>query len=331
MSVELTRLGKHSLIIESPVMPAAGCFGYGKEYAPLTEVVKATPAAGKKEGEPEPPKDLIEIRKLGAVVTNPVTYKPRRMARGTSVVALSGGLLLHTGMPNPGIKKVIKDYGQTWSRLPVPVIVHIMGTIPPDVRRCARMLADVPVVQGIELGIHDLATIAEMETLIETVTETTQLPLLVRVPLDRAAELAPAVARSQAGAIVVGAPPRGLARDPISGKILSGRLYGPLVKPIALRAVSQVVQLVEKEGLPVIGGGGIHSAQDARDFIDVGARAVQLDSLIWARPGLAEIIARDLGGLELTRPTDAYPDEWFPGIGETNRKKSTPPPPDLPD
>ncbi len=46
---------------------------------------------------------------------------------------------------------------------------------------------------------------------------------------------------------------------------------------------------------------------------------------------LAEIIARDLGGLELTRPFDAYPDEWFPGIGETFRKKNTPPPPDLPE
>ncbi len=332
MSVELTRLGKHSLIVESPVMPAAGCFGYGKEYAPLVESAK--PGAAKPAGQPEAEsaerKDLIEIKKLGAVVTNPVTYKPRRTARGTSVVALSGGLLLHTGMPNPGIVKVIKEYGQTWARLPIPVIVHIMGTIPPDVRRCARALADTPV-QGIELGIHDLATVEEMETLIEVVTEATQLPLLVRVPLDRAAELAPAVAHSPAGAIVVGGPPRGLARDPLSGQILSGRLYGPLVKPIALRAMSQVVQLVEKEGLPVIGGGGIHSTQDARDFIEVGARAVQLDSLIWARPGLAEIIARDLGGLELTRPIDAYPDEWFPGIGETFRKKSMTPPPDLPE
>jgi 2,4-dienoyl-CoA reductase (NADPH2) len=82
----------------------------------------------------------------------------------------------------------------------------------------------------------------------------------------------------------------------------------------------------------VIGAGGIHSPQDARDFIEQGARAVQLDSVIWVRPHIAEVIARDLGGLELTRAANAYPDEWYPGIGLTDVQSMTPPPPkDLPE
>ena len=309
MPVELTRLGKHNLTVMSPVMPAAGAIGFADEYS-----------------------HLIKFDKLGAIVTSPITYKARRVARGNNVVPLAGGLLLHTGLPNPGVHKVLKQARKVWEGMPVPVIVHVMGTIPPDVRRCVRAVVKSPAVQGIELGIHDLASAEETRALIDTVTETTELPVLVRVPLDRALELAPVVAASQAGAIVVGAPPRGLARDPLSGQMLSGRLYGPLVRPQALRMVSQVVQLVAADDLPVIGCGGIHSAQDARDFIEIGARAVQLDSVIWTRPGLAEIIARDLAGLELTRPTDAYPDEWFPGIGETDRKESSPPRPSkLPD
>ncbi len=305
MDVELTRTGKHSLILHAPVMPAAGTFGYGDRYA-----------------------RLIKTEKLGAIVTDPVTLKPRRIARGAHAVPLPGGLLLHTGMPNPGVHQVVKQYRQTWDKLPVPVIVHVMGTIPPDVARCVRAVVDCPNVQGIELGIHDLTGVEEMRALIQAVGETTQLPLLVRLPLERAAELARVVAATDAGAVVIGAPPRGLARDPVSGQLIRGRVYGPLVKPLALHTVAQAVQELQQDDLPVIGCGGIHTPADARDFIEVGARAVQLDSVIWVRPQGAEIIARDLGGFQLTRAADAYPDEWFPGIGETFRKEAVPPPPD---
>jgi dihydroorotate dehydrogenase (NAD+) catalytic subunit len=309
MDVELTRLGKHSLILDSPVMPAAGTFGFGDLYT-----------------------RLIKTEKLGAIVTDPVSLRPRRAARGTHVIPLAGGLLMHTGLPNPGVNKVISEYRKTWARLPVPVIVHVMDRDPTDLRRCVRALLNVPNVQGFELGMHGATTREELITLIDTVVQTSQLPLLVRVPLERALELAPVIANSEAGAIVVGAPPRGTALDPIGGEPISGRVFGPLVKPQALHAVSTVIELVKHDDLPVIGAGGIHSPLDAREFIAMGARAVQLDSVIWTRPVQAEVIARDLGGLQLTRESDAYADEWFPGIGDTYRKQALPPPPsDLPE
>jgi imidazole glycerol phosphate synthase subunit HisF len=67
----------------------------------------------------------------------------------------------------------------------------------------------------------------------------------------------------------------------------------------------------------VIGAGGVHNPDDARDFIEAGAVAVQVDTVAWVRPEMVDIIARNLGGLELTRPVDALPDEWRPGLGET--------------
>jgi len=309
MSLELTRPGKHSLILDCPVMPAAGTVGYGDRYD-----------------------KLIKPDKWGAIITDPVTLKPRQAARGTHVVPLPGGVLMHTGMPNPGVNKVLKEYTSVWRNSAVPVIVHVLATHPTEVERCARALDACTAVAGIELGLHHRATAEEAQALIQAALAGTQLPLLVRLPLEQAAELAPIVARTGAGAIVVGAPPRGIARDPLSGRLVNGRVFGPLVKPIALRTVGQVIQALGKDSIPVIGAGGIHSPQDARDFIEQGARAVQLDSVIWVRPHIAEVIARDLGGLELTRAANAYPDEWYPGIGLTDVQSMTPPPPkDLPE
>ncbi|MBN1566154.1 MAG: hypothetical protein JXA10_20115, partial [Anaerolineae bacterium] len=110
--------------------------------------------------------------------------------------------------------------------------------------------------------------------------------------------------------------PRGTTRDPQTGQLVGGRIYGPWLKVQTLRAVGQVARAVD---IPVIGSGGIHSADDARDFIEAGAVAVQVDSMTWAEPRALEIIARNLGGLELTRATGALADEWEPGMGETMR------------
>ena len=309
MDVELTRLGKHSLILHSPVMPAAGTFGYGECYT-----------------------RLIKTDKLGAIVTNPVSLRPRRSARDTRAIPLPGGLLLHTGLPNPGVEKVIKTHRHLWANSPVPVIVHLIDRNATDLRRCVRSLMGLPGVAGFELGVHEEATPDEITGLVHTLATTTQLPLLVRVPLERALELSLTVAESEAGAIVVGGPPRGMATDPLTGRIVHGRVFGPLVKAQALHAVARVVSDVASFNLPVIGAGGIHTPDDAREFIEAGARAVQLDSVIWTRPQQAEIIARDLGGYQLTREAGAYPDEWYPGIGNTDRKRNiTPPPEALPE
>jgi imidazole glycerol phosphate synthase subunit HisF len=80
-----------------------------------------------------------------------------------------------------------------------------------------------------------------------------------------------------------------------------------------------VGQIVRTIRVPVIGSGGIHSADDARDFLEAGAVAVQVDTVIWSQPHALEVIARNLGGLELTRAVGALADEWEPGIGQTMR------------
>jgi dihydroorotate dehydrogenase (NAD+) catalytic subunit len=320
--IQLTRPGKKTLVIESPVMPASGTFGFdGSAY-----------------------QDLIDLTKLGALVTNPVTWKPRRVAQGPRVVPLPSGTLVHTGLPNPGMNRAIKQYGPRWARSRAPVIVHVAATSVEDVARCANALEHCEGVSGIELGVHDQATSQDVQAIIRAAEDSTQLPLLVRLPLYTAAELAVPAQDAGAGGLVVAAPPRGTVRDLETGQLVGGRIYGPWLKAQSLRAVGQVAQIVQ---IPVIGCGGIHSPDDARDFVAAGAVAIQVDTVTWTQPHMLEVIARNLGGLELTRVTGALADEWEPGMGQTLWKKKRrqkdqpqqpfdvrpiiPPPPDLPE
>lgn len=293
MSIPLTRPGKNSLIVETPVMPASGVFGFGEQY-----------------------RDLVDFEKLGALVTNPVTYKPWSPATGTRVVPLDAGVLVHTGLPNPGLSKVIAHHRSTWERLPVPIILHVVSTTVEEVRRCMHRLEEEETVVGVELGLNDDISLRDAEAATRAATERSDKPVLVRLPFGVSADIALAVADSGADAVVMCAPPRGTARDS-AGRLVSGRLYGPMIKPLVLRMVGQMTRRLD---VPVIGAGGIHSAQDARDYLEAGAVAVQIDSAVWIDPKLLETIARDLGGLVITQPSGALPDEWHPGMGETERR-----------
>jgi dihydroorotate dehydrogenase (NAD+) catalytic subunit len=303
--IELTRTGKNTLVIENPVIAAAGTFGFdGAAY-----------------------QDLVDFTKLGAIVTNPVTWRPRQAARGPRVVPLPSGVLVHTGLPNPGISQVIKRYGARWAHCLAPVIVHVAATSPADVARCVNALDRCEGIAGIELGLHDQAAPDDIAAILQAAGENTLLPLLAQVPLYSAIDAARVAEEAGAGGLVVAGPPRGTTRDPETGQLVGGRVYGPWLKAQVLRAVGQVARLVN---IPVIGCGGIHSPDDARDFLDAGAAAVQVDTVTWVQPRMIEVIARNLGGLELTRTAGALADEWEPGIGNTmltERGKRLSPPP----
>ena len=295
MTIEITRPGKHSLFVETPVMPAAGTFGFGDVY-----------------------QNLVKVEKLGAVVTNPVTYEPWFPAGGARVVPLDAGVLVHTGLPNPGLSTVLKTYRSVWRRLPVPVILHLVATSVDHVRKSVSRLDNEETINAIELGLNEDITWKETADLVKAAVSQTEKPVLARLPMQDAYEIADAAVESGADALVVAAPPRGTARDPLTGRLVSGRVYGPLVKPVVLHIVGRLVRRID---IPIIAAGGIHSQQDARDYLEAGAVAIQVDSVIWIQPHILEHIGRDMGGWVITRPAGAYPDEWHPGMGETEEQQ----------
>lgn len=296
MTFEITRPGKNPLELLTPVMCAAGTFGYGEVY-----------------------RDLLHIDKIGAIVTHPITYDPWNPAWGARVVPLESGVLIHTGLPNIGLNKALRKYRNLWIALPLPIIVHIVGTTEEHVRKSAARLDEEDGIDAIELGLPDDIDRRDAEAMVRSASLKTDKPVLVRLPLLHAYELAHPLADMGADALVISAPPRGTARDPRTGQLVSGRIYGPMIKPMVLNVVGR---LADKLGeVPVIGAGGIHNAQDARDYIEAGARAVQVDSVTWIAPKTVETISRDLGGWIITRESGALPDEWHEGMGDTEAEE----------
>ncbi|MCY4146752.1 MAG: hypothetical protein OXE95_10545 [Chloroflexi bacterium] len=289
MAIEIARPGKTSLIVQTPVMPAAGTLGFADEY-----------------------RSLIDYASLGALVTNPTTIAPWRPTAGTRVVPLDAGVLAHTGLPNPGLSALVRQYRRAWAKLPIPVVLHLLGTTPAQAKRAAKLLDAVDEVAAVELGLGDDVGVDEAVALVRAAA-TVEKPLLVRLPFYECQELARPVAEAGADALVMTAAPRGTARDAEGGQLVSGRIYGPLIKPLVLRMVGRLRRELPAD-LPIIGCGGIHSPTDARDYIEAGAVAVQVDAATWAQPKMLERIARDLGGWIATRHADALLDEWHPDM-----------------
>jgi dihydroorotate dehydrogenase (NAD+) catalytic subunit len=267
MSIELAPDHKIGLALANPVMIASGCGGYGTAY-----------------------QGLIDQTVFGAIITNPITLRPRRGAPGPRLVETSAGFVLDTGLQNPGVKKVIRQYSRAWSRLGVPIIAHLPATDPNDLHRTARALAGTDTIAAIELGIPHHAIPFDLKPWIKAIQRDCLLPILVKLPLDRTLELAEVAADAGPDILVIGLPPLATALSP-TGEPVTGYLYGPALHALAVHAVRSVTELVD---LPIVAAGGIHTLNDAQAFLQAGATAVQIDSLLFIDPKSAVELARAL-------------------------------------
>jgi dihydroorotate dehydrogenase (NAD+) catalytic subunit len=274
--IELAPNHKYGLSLKSPVMTASGAAGYGDEYS-----------------------DLIDYNRLGAFVTNPVSLRPRKATLGTRLRIHSGHLVVHTGLPNPGVKTVIRKYRRVWERLPIPVIVHLIATTPAETSKAAAYLSNAPGVLGIELGLADHIEFDRAQRLVHAATEGGDLPVMVRIPFGRVDEFAPLLMNEGASTLVMTAPPRVVLppEDRIHTEdvpFYRGRLYGPVVFPFLLDILSRWSREIS---LPIVASGGIQSAQQALECLKLGALAVQIDAVMWRDPTLIQTLAHELSQL----------------------------------
>jgi dihydroorotate dehydrogenase (NAD+) catalytic subunit len=241
---------RQDLFLASPWMNAAGMLG----YAPTARMPLTEP--------------------LGAFVTNPISVSARTPAAERSMLAYSGGMLLHSGLPNPGLRSVLKDHAARWAQSSLPVWVHLFGSSPEEIAQMVRRLEGVEGVMAIELGLPPDAEAAVVREYVEA--SYGELPLIVHIPLTAARETWLAeLPRLGVSAISLGAPRGTLPNE--TGRPVSGRLYGPSLLPLCLAAV----QCARKHGLPIIAGAGIYRRQDVQALRDAGAWAVQLDTVLW--------------------------------------------------
>jgi dihydroorotate dehydrogenase (NAD+) catalytic subunit len=245
---------KHDLTINPALMNAAGSLGFSPDlHSP------------------------VDWSRLGAFVTNPVSLTARTPARGRRFIEFPGGFLLHTGYPNPGITRVVRQYAKHWHNSPVPVIVHLLAGSAEEVRMMTRRLEMVEGVSGLEVGMDSDASIELMKALTQAACG--EYPVIVRLPIERSVELATEAMSSGATAISL-TPPRGLYPTG-NGELVKGRMYGPAILPVALRAVHELYQM----SIPVIGAGGVYTQEQAAAMLAEGALAVQLDSIFWCGAG----------------------------------------------
>ena len=266
MSLDLAPHHKHGLSLDHPLLNASGTLGFAHESA-----------------------RLVNLRALGAFVTNPLTYRPRTAAHAPNAVALPAGVLVHTGLPNPGVSAALRRWDRDWRRLGPPVIVHLAATTPAATSRSLELLERANGVAGIELGVRDDVSASELGQLVRAALGAQ--PLLVRLPQARAAKLAPAAAQAGADALVVAAPPRTAAQTGAPGHEhpVTGRHYGPATFAAALEALSAVAAL--NLGLPLVGAGGVFTAEQAKAMLAAGAVAIQLDAVLWTQPNkLGELL-----------------------------------------
>ncbi len=270
MTIDLAPHHKQGLPVANPILAAGGSVGYGEARH-----------AG------------LDLGRLGAVVVGPVMRRSLAGKQPPRLARVNGGLVLETGLQNRGVRAVIRKFARLWPALGCPVIAQIADAHPDLAAETAERLAGVDVVSGLELLIPRHADAGLVRRLVQAVDRAADLPIWVKPPLSLAADLAPPAVEAGAAALVIAQPltGAGLARTPgeLAGgsppTLVRGPVYGPLAFAPMLDALAQVSAL--DLPAPLMACGGIHTTDQVRQALAVGASAVQLDSALWVEPGLA--------------------------------------------
>lgn len=210
---------------------------------------------------------------LGAFITNPISLQARRPSLGQRILAFPGGVLLHTGLPNPGLRRCIQDYGMAWAHAGIPIVLDLLVNEPAGLRKVMPNIEALDNILAVELNIPADASPGLAADLCSAAAG--KLPVIAQLSLLRAEELADRCLASGASAVSLG-PPRGSLPGE-EGSLVNGRLYGPAIYPQALA----VTQSLGRAGVPVIAGGGMQGEAEARAALAAGAMAVQLDVGLW--------------------------------------------------
>ncbi len=263
------------LRLANPLLTASGCYGYGTEFG-----------------------DLCPPGLFGAVVVKGTTPEPRSGNPPPRLAEVAGGLLNAIGLENPGLDGFLKLHLPRLRRYQVPVIVNIAGHRVEDYREMAARLDQVEGVDALEVNIScpnvrqggmafgvDPASTAAV---VRAVRRVTTKPLLVKltpnvadpVPIARAAVDEGADVLSMINTLV-GMRIDVERRRPVLGNITGG-LSGPAIRPVAVRMIWQVYRAVPA---PIVGMGGVTSAEDALEFFLAGASAVALGTVLLRDPG----------------------------------------------
>lgn len=279
LSVELPGLS-----LKNPIMPASGCFGFGREYS-----------------------QFYELSKLGAIMIKATTPEPRFGNPTPRVAETAAGMLNAIGLQNPGLKKVISEELPWLTQYDVPVIANIAGSKIEDYTAVAAQISQAPNVRALELNIScpnvkegglAFGTIPEVaKEVTKAVKAVSKVPVYVKLSpnVTDIVEMAKAVEAGGADGLTMINTLLGMRLDLRTAKPVlanrSGGLSGPAIKPVAIRMIHEVSQRVS---IPIIGMGGINSCEDVIEFLYAGASAVAIGTANFSDPFICSKVIDEL-------------------------------------
>jgi len=268
-----------ALRFRNPIIAAAGTFGYGLEFA-----------------------HLVDLNRLGGLVTKGLSLEPIAGAPAPRLCETPSGMLNAVGLQNVGVRVFVEKKLPALRKFDVPVIANVFGYCQEDYVEVIRILEDAEGLAGYELNIscpnvkkgglqfgNDPAAAAEVTRAARKAA--VKRPLWVKLsPLVADIGLmAKAVAGEGANALTVANTYPAMAVDHRTRKSRlgnpTGGLSGPAIKPISLRQVWEACKVVE---IPVVGLGGVETANDVLDYILMGAAAVQVGTASFTDPRASE-------------------------------------------
>ncbi|MFA5285683.1 MAG: dihydroorotate dehydrogenase [Smithellaceae bacterium] len=260
--------------MKNPVMTASGTFGCGEEYA-----------------------DYVDLNRLGGIVVKGLSLKPRLGNPPPRIMETAAGMLNAVGLQNVGVDAFIEEKLSFLRNYNVAVIANIYGESYTEYAQVAGKLSAAPGVHALEVNVScpnvkkgGLSFGADPKAAAEVtrrVKAETHLPVIVKLTpnVTDITVIARAVEEAGADAVSLINTLTGMSIDLKNRtphlKNITGGLSGPAIKPVALRMVWQVAQ---KVSIPVIGMGGIMTAEDALEFMVAGAKAVQIGTANFINP-----------------------------------------------
>lgn len=267
----------NNLELSNPVMTASGTFGYGLEFA-----------------------DLVPLHEIGGIIVKGTTLRPREGNDYPRMAEVASGMLNCVGLQNKGVDYFCSHIYPQIKDIDTRMIVNVSGSTPEDYAECAARIDALNKIPAIELniscpnvkdgGMAFGVTCAGATSVVKAVRERYHKTLIVKLSpnVTDIAEIARACEAEGADSVSLINTLMGMAIDTERRcpklSIGTGGLSGPAVKPVALRMVWQVARAVK---IPVIGLGGISSAQDAIEFLMAGATAIEIGTANFIDPAIA--------------------------------------------
>ena len=264
----------NNLELSNPVMTASGTFGYGLEFA-----------------------DLVPLHEIGGIIVKGTTLRPREGNDYPRMAEVASGMLNCVGLQNKGVDYFCSHIYPQIKDIDTRMIVNVSGSTPEDYAECAARIDALDKIPAIELniscpnvkdgGMAFGVTCAGATSVVKAVRERYHKTLIVKLSpnVTDITEIAKAVEAEGADSVSLINTLMGTSIDIEKRRrrlsIGTGGLSGPAVKPVAVRMVWQVARVVK---IPVVGLGGIMTAEDAIEFIMAGATAIEIGTANFIDP-----------------------------------------------